>query len=150
MKLQEAYNFFESLKNETTNKSEIKLYDKFIHVLSELKSREFSVSEIQSIEAELESLNLESNIENRKKYFGNALSQFEKFLKDTFALTSKMYYTNLGIGLGTTFGILFGIVFLSGFERSLSIALGLSVGMMLGLVIGRSLDAKAISAGKAI
>ena len=72
MTLQAAYNFFESIKTETTKKSEIKVYEKFLHILSGLKIREFSENEIQSIETELESLNLKSNPENRKKYFKKA------------------------------------------------------------------------------
>ena len=150
MTLQEAYNFFESLKIESTKKSEIKIYEKFLHILTELKSREFSKDEIQSIEAELDSLNLESNPENGKKYFKKTLSKFEKYLRDTFSLTSKMYYTNIGIGLGSSFGILFGIVFLSSLERSLGISLGLIIGMLIGLTIGRSMDAKAISEGRVL
>ena len=65
MTLQEAYNLFESLKTTTTKKYEIKVYEKFLHVLTELKNREFSKDEIHSIETELE--NLKSNPENRIK-----------------------------------------------------------------------------------
>jgi len=150
MTLQEAYNFFESLKTETTKKSEIKVYEKFLHILNELKIREFSKDEIQSIETELESLNLESNPENRKKYFKKALSTFEKYLKDTFSLTSKGYYTKLGSGLGGGFGILFGVVFLSSWERSLGISMGLIFGCTIGMLIGRSMDAKAMSEGRVL
>ncbi len=145
MKLQEAYNFFESLKTETIKKSEIKVYEKFLHILTELKSRGFSEDEIQSIEAELDSLNLDSNPENGIKYFKIALRKFEKYLKDTFSLISKGHFTNIGIGLVSSFGILFGIVFLSSWERSLGISLGLIIGMLIGLTIGRSMDAKAKS-----
>jgi hypothetical protein len=148
--LQEAYNFFESLTTETTKKSEIKVYEKFIYVLSELKTRKFTKDEMESIEAELDSLSLNSNPENRKKFFKKALSKFENFLKDTFSLTSKGYYTQLGIGLGSSFGILFGIVFLSSFERSLGITLGLSIGMLIGLIIGQFMDAKAKSEGRVL
>jgi hypothetical protein len=148
MTLQEAHNFFESLKIETTKKSEIRVYEKFLHILSELKNRDFSKDEIQSIEAELDRLNLKSNPENRKKYFGKALSKFEKFLKDTFSLITKGYYTTIGIGLGASFGILFGIVILPGLERSLGIAMGLSIGMLIGLIIGRNMDSQAKVAGK--
>jgi len=74
MTLQEAYNFFESLKIETTKKSEIKVYKKFLHILTELKIREFSKDEIQSIETELDSLNFESNQPNNKKHFNKVLS----------------------------------------------------------------------------
>jgi len=150
MSLQEAINFFKSLKTETTNKSEIKVYEKFIHILSELHTREFAKEEIQSIEAELDTLKSNSNPENRNKYFRKALSKFEKYLKDTFSLTSKGYYSKLYGGLGLTFGILFGIVFLSSWERSLGISLGLSIGMVVGFTIGRYMDAQAKVAGKVL
>ncbi len=148
MTLQEAYNFFESLTTETTKKSEIKVYEKFLHILTELKSRKFTEDEMESIEAELESFNLNSNRKNNIRFFKKALSKFEKYLKDTFSLTSQGYYTQLGLGLGLSFGILFGIVFLSSFERSLGIALGLSIGMLIGLLIGRSKDSQAKAVGK--
>lgn len=148
MTLQEAHTFFENLKTETTNLPEIKVYDKILHILGELKNREFSAEEIQSIETELTSLNLNANPENRKRYFNKALSKFENYLKDTFSLTRKGYYTTMGIGIGCSFGIIFGIVFLSSFERSLGISLGLIAGMVLGLIIGRSMDTKAMSEGR--
>ena len=150
MKLQEAHNLFEKLKTETTNKSEIRIYDKFLHILTELNSREFSKDENQSIESELDSLNQNSNPENRKKYFKKALIKFEKYLKNTFSLTSKRYYTHLYGGLGLSFGLLFGVVFLSSFERSLGISLGMLGGMLVGLTIGRSLDTKALSEGSVL
>ena len=150
MTLQEAYNFFESLKTETIKKSEIKIYEKFVYILSELKVREFSQDEIHSIETELVSLNLASNPENRKKYFKKALSKFEKYLRGTFSLTTKRYYTELGIVLGASFGILFGVVFLSSWERSMGISLGLIIGSGIGGAIGRSMDTKAKSAGRVI
>ncbi|MFT4758248.1 MAG: mevalonate kinase [Flavobacteriales bacterium] len=150
MTVQEAFNFFETLTSETTKKSEIKVYQEFLHILTELKVRVFSKDEIQSIETELDRLNLKSNPDNRKKYFKKALSKFEKYLKDTFSLTAKGYYTTLGIGLGSSFGILFGIVFLSSFERSLGISLGICIGMLIGLIIGRNMDAQAKTAGNVL
>ena len=150
MTLQEAYNLFESLKKETTKKSEIKIYENFLHILSELKIREFSKDEIESIEMELDRLNLKSNPGIRKKHIKKALSKFEKYLKDTFSLTSKGYYTNLYSGLVLSFGLLFGVVFLSSWERSLGISIGLIGGMLVGLIIGQSMDAKAKSDSKVL
>ena len=150
MKLQDAYHFFNSLKIETTIKSEIKVYEKFKYILSELEIREFSKDEIQSIETELESFNLKSNPENRKKYFNKALTKFEKYLKDTFSLTPKNYYTKLYGGLGLSFGLLFGVVFLSSWERSLGLSLGLLIGMVIGSIIGKSTDTKAIREGRVL
>ncbi|MGL1888722.1 MAG: hypothetical protein OCD76_19570 [Reichenbachiella sp.] len=150
MTLQEAYNTFESLNAETKKKHEVKIYEKFLHILSQLKTRAFSQVETQSIEKELDILAINSRPKNRKKYFKNTLTKFEKFLKDTFSLTTKGYYTKMGIGLGSSFGILFGVVFLSSFERSLGISLGLIVGMSIGLTIGRNMDSIAVSEGRVI
>ncbi len=148
MTLQEAYNFFESLKTETIKKSEIKIYEKFVYILSELKVREFSQDEIHSIETELDSFNLASIPENRKKYFKKALSKFEKYLKDTFSLTSKGYYAKLGITLGSTFGVVLGVLIGERFERSLGISLGISIGMLIGIFVGRHMDSQAKATGK--
>ena len=150
MTLDSAYDFFESLESKTIKKSEIKVYEKFLHILKGLKTREFSKDEIESIEAELDRLNLESNPENRKRHVTKALSTFEKFLKDTFTLTTKAYYTNMGVALGSSFGLLFGVAILSSLERSLGISLGLMGGMFIGLTIGRSLEAKAIAEGRVL
>jgi hypothetical protein len=147
MTLQEANIFFESLKTETTNKHEIKVYEKSLHILTELKLRKFSKDEIQSIETELDRLDLKSNPKNRKKYFKKALSKFEKYLKETFSLTTEGYYTKLYGALGLSFGLLFGVAILSNLERSLGISLGLIGGMVVGSLIGRSKDAQAKTAG---
>lgn len=150
MTLQEATDFFESLKAKTTNKSEIKLYEQFLLLLEGLKKREFSPDEIQSLETELAGLNLASNPENRKKYFKKALYKFEKYLKDTFSLTSKGYYTKLYSGIGMLTGLLIAVVFLSGWERSLGITTGLIGGMLIGLILGRLTDARALSENRVL
>ncbi len=150
MTLQEVNHLLERLVSETTKKSEIKVYEKFLHVLNELRTREFSEDEIQSIETELESLNLKSDPENRKNYFNKALKQFKKFLRDTFSFTSKGYYSNLGIALGSSFGVLFGVMFLLGFERSLGISYGISIGLLIGIFVGQYMDSRAKAAGNLI
>ena len=137
--------FFESLLSNTSNKSEIKIYEKFLHILNELKNKTFSEDEMKSIKSKLDQLNLESNPKSRKKYFKKALSEFEEYLKDTFSMISKGYYGKMGGGLGLSFGILFGLVFLSRFERSLGITFGMIIGMVIGSLIGRSMDTKAES-----
>jgi hypothetical protein len=148
MTIQEASDYIESLKSQTTTQSEIKVYEKFNSILAKLIERDFSKAEIQSIETELESLNLETHVKDRKKYISKSLSRFETYLKDTFSLIPKGYYVSRGIGLGLSFGIVFGIIFLSSFERSMGIALGMSIGMVLGLTIGASIESKAKSVGK--
>ncbi len=150
MTLNNAIHFFEKLVSETPNKSEIKVYEKFLHILNRLKSRTFSEQEMLSIEAELEFLYLESKPKNRKKHMKKALHEFETYLKDTYSLISKGYYSSLGMALGSTFGLLFGLVVLSHFERNLGVLLGSIFGMVLGMVVGRNLDAKAVAEGRAL
>ena len=147
MTLKNALNFFESLKSETTNKSEIKVYGKFIYNLTALQHRGFSNDEIQALEMELDRLNLNSNPGNRKKFFKKALGKFETYLKDTFSLISKGYYTNLSVSLGILFGVVLGVLIGERFERSLGISFGICMGLFIGAYIGRRMDAQAKAAG---
>ena len=146
MTLKNALDHFKNLESKSTKKSEIKIYRKFIQILTSLENSDLLDSEIQSIEQQLDVLQLNATTTKNKK----ALKQFLKYLKDTFSLTPKGYYTNLGIGLGSSFGIIFGIVVLSNFERSLGISFGIALGMLIGLVVGRNLDSRAKDAGKMI
>ena len=148
MTLKNAINFFESLVTETSRKSEIKVCQEFIQIITSLEMKDLSKNEIQSIETELDNLNLKSNSVNRKKYFKKAISDFKKYLKDTFSLTTKGYYTTYYGGLGLIFGLLFGVAILSNLERSLGISLGLIGGMVVGSIMGRSKDAQAKTTGK--
>ncbi len=147
MTLINAINFFESLKTKTVKKSEIKVFEKFLHILTALKDRTFTKDEIQSLETELDSLNLKSNPENRKKFFKKAFSKFENYLKETFSLTTKGHYTNLSVSLGILFGVVLGILIGEHFEKSLGLSFGICIGMFIGAYIGRRMDAQAKAAG---
>ena len=93
MTINTAHTLFETLESETSKKSELKVYTKFLHILSELKTRDFSEGEIKAVEKELDSLALEANPKNRKRYYTKALNKFETYLKDIFSLTTSGYYT---------------------------------------------------------
>lgn len=149
MTLKKALDYFQRISSETSNKSEIKVYQEFIRILIRLEERDLSASEITAIETELNRLDLNSTTHN-KRYIKKALTQFEKYLMDTFSLTTEGYYTNKGMVLGMIFGLLFGVVTSSRLDGSMSIALGISLGMFIGLLIGRNLDAKALSSGNAV
>ncbi len=150
MTFKKALDHFEKRVSETTNKSETKLYQEFIRILTRLNERDLSAADIIAIETELKRLNLDATVAHKKRYYKKALRQFEKYLMDTFSLTTKGYYTKTGIALGMTFGLLFGVVLLSNLERSMGISLGMSLGMFIGLIIGRNLDEKALSTGKMV
>lgn len=148
MTLKNALNFFESLLPETSRKSEIKVYQEFIEIITSLDKKVLSENEIKSIETKLDHLNLKSDPEHRKKYFKKSLNDFKKYLKDTFSLTPKGYYTTLYGGLGLSFGLLFGVAILSNLEHSLGISLGLIGGMVVGSIMGRNKDTVAKTTGK--
>jgi hypothetical protein len=150
MTLQEVYQSVENKKAQSTNTSEVKILNKFLDILSALKSRNFTNNEIQSLERELDTIDLESSTRYKKRHYKKVLNTFETYLNDTFSLTVKGYYTKLGMALGTTFGMLFGIVVLSTWERSMGISLGWVFGMLLGLTIGKAMDAKAVTEGRAL
>ena len=145
MTLKNVLNLVEDLLSQTTKKSEIQLYEKFLHILSALKNREFSKDEMHSIERELESL--KSNPEDQKKQVKKVASESEHFLIDSFDLTPKGYYTNTGLILGSSIGVFSGIVALSIFDWSLSVSLGISLGSLIGLIIGHNMDFKAKATG---
>lgn len=150
MTLQETYTLFEKLKSESTSKYKIKTFDKFLHILSELKNRSFSIDEIESIEKQLDNLVIKTNANSTRRQLRKALYIFEKYLQERFSLITKGHYTNLGIALGSSFGLLFGIIALTSFDQSLGYSLGMVFGMLLGLIIGRNMDAKAAKEGKMI
>ena len=56
IKLQDAYNSFKPLKSESSNTSEIKIYNNFLEIITKLKSRVFLKTEILNIETELDPL----------------------------------------------------------------------------------------------
>lgn len=150
MTLKNALNHFDQLISKTSKKSEIKVYQDFIHILTSLEKKDLTETEIHSIETELDALNLDSAPTNKKRHFSKAIKQFKKYLKNTFSLLTKEHYTNIYIALGSLFGVAFGIVFLSNSDRSLGIPLGISIGALIGLIIGSNLDSKAEASGKMI
>jgi hypothetical protein len=147
MKIAETLDFFKNLKNVTTDKSEIKLYDKYIAILLDLNNRDLTQTQVLSIETELDSLNLKSEPDNRIKYFKKKLAEFQQFLKDKLSLVSEGYYTGIGVGTGLLVGSIFSMLFYS-FLGAYSILIGINVGMILGSVIGSIRDAEAVKQGR--
>ena len=150
MTLENALTHFKNLKSGSTKKAEIKVYQQFIQILMSLQERNLSGPDVQSIEQVLDGLELNSATPKNNRFYTKALRQFQKYLKDTYSLTTKRYYTQMGLGLGASFGVVFGVVVLPNFERSLGISMGISLGMIIGLVIGHHLDAQAMASGKVL
>jgi hypothetical protein len=149
MKIKETLNFFLNLKNNSVEKSEIKIYDKYIGILSDLKNRDLTQNQIQSIESELETLNLNAEPDNRKKYLKQKLSEFQKFLKDKLALVSEVYYAGIGAGTGIVLGSIFSMLFQS-VLGAYSLLIGINGGMILGAILGGIRDSEAKKQGRVL
>ncbi len=94
MTLKNAITLFNRLVSETSKKSEITVYRDFIKILSNLEKRNLTVSEVESIETELDDIASTVTTTNNIKHLKKALQQFKKYLKDTFTLITKGHYTN--------------------------------------------------------
>lgn len=147
MGINETLDFFQNLKNETAEKKEIKLYDKYNSILSDLKYRDLTQNQILSIETELEKLNLKSESDNRIKYLEKQLSEFKNFLKDRLSLVPEGYYSGVGVGTGIVFGSIFSILFQS-FLGTYSLLIGINGGMILGGILGAIRDKEAKKQGR--
>ncbi|MBN2806710.1 MAG: hypothetical protein JXR22_08625 [Prolixibacteraceae bacterium] len=150
MTLKNAINLFRRLTAETTSKSEIKVYQDFMKILTNLEKRNLAEPEVESLEKKLDDLELNRTLTNSKKHFKKALQQLKKYLEETFSIISKGDYIIKGITIGATAGLLLGIVFLSGLERSLGISLGISAGTFIGMIIATYMEAQAKAAGNLI
>ena len=143
MTIDASNDFFKNLITETQEKSEIRVYNKFIAILTDLDTKALTDEQMLSIEKELDSLNLYINAKNRKKHFKHKLKIFVKFLKENFSLISEGYYTAIGISLGLSFGVAFGAAFNN-------VSYGLIFGMLIGLIVGAAMDSKAKKQGKVL
>lgn len=143
MNINEASDFFKNLTTNTNEKSEIRIYQKFIAILSDLENKNLTEKQLKSIEEKLETLNIKANPENRNKYFNQKLKEFSKYLKEKLSLISEGHYTAIGTSLGTSFGVVFGVVYTN-------ISYGIIFGLLIGLIIGAVMDSKAKKEGKVL
>jgi hypothetical protein len=151
MRITEAIKIFETLISRTDKKRDLKIYQSFITILTELKSRNFTQDQQQLIEKELEGFDLNRSEQYQRKYFKKNLERFKGHLKEVFALIPEGHYASLGIGIGMTFGVCLGISFGSVLGLpdggSGGSSLGMLAGMFIGLLIGRAKDAEAKKQG---
>jgi len=146
MTTDEVILLFKTLSNQTSKKSELKVYDDFIDTLTKLNKRELSIEDIISIETKLDTLKLKSNNGNKKRYFRKALNSFKEYIKKEFSLVSKGYYTAIGMSIGMCFGVAFGTLI----SKTMGTSTGLIFGMLIGLCIGQLMDTKAEKEGKVL
>lgn len=99
MNIDEALIIFFKLRNNTENRTQSRIYDKFISILLDLQQRDFTPNQKKDIEIELLALNLKDNLNPTKKDLNKKLRSFESFLTTKFSIISKNYYVNMGMAL---------------------------------------------------
>ncbi|MDH7444426.1 hypothetical protein [Aquimarina sp. 2201CG14-23] len=154
MKINEASKFFKNLVTETDEKSEIRVYKKFIAILSQLDNRDLSDEQLQAIEDRLDVLAVDVDRDNRKKYFKQKLTEFSSYLKKELSLISEEYFIAMGMSvgmcLGMSLGMTFGIIYGGSNGLVYGMTFGMMIGMSIGLAIGASMDTKAKKEGKVL
>ena len=154
MSIQEALDVFKNLLAEAIQRREIRIYKKFIGLLSGLNKIELSKEQIQLIEQQLDDLKLKSRPDKMMKFYNKKYAAFEQNLRTKHSLSTEGYYTaiglSLGLSLGTGLGISFGAPFGDGVGISIGLSFGAGIGLIIGMLIGAHLDAEAKKNGKTI
>jgi hypothetical protein len=140
MTINKAKDFLNNILNNSTGKSEIKIYQKFIGVLTGLENRKLSTYQKELIEKELTTLDLNQPTKNRKKYIRQKSNEFVKYLKSEFSIVLKGHYANYGLSMGMLFGVAIGTVI---FRDSGGTSTGICIGMFIGYIIGQHMDKEA-------
>jgi hypothetical protein len=144
MTITEAITFLENAKKRADKKSHKKSYETFIAILTDLKTKDLNQNQFQSIEKELDNLQLGSKL--LFKQLKRNFSKLQQFLKVKFSLTEEGHFTSLGIALGMCFGLAFGAVI----DKYVGSSIGMTVGMCIGIVIGKTMDSKAEIHGRSL
>jgi hypothetical protein len=140
MTIKETREFLKNLVNKSSERREIKIYNKFIGILRSLEKREFSTYQKELIEKELTMLNLKQPTKNRKKYINKKLSEFVKYLESVYSIILEGHYKDLGLKMGLVFGVALGTAI---FRDSGGGSTGMCFGMFIGYAIGKYMDKEA-------
>ncbi len=154
MTINEATNLLNNLLSQTANKPEIKAYNCFIRTLTSLNDKDLNENQLQLIQENLSSINLNEPPENKKKYYKKKHSELRSFLKKEFSFTHKKYYTEMGMIYGLIFGngigLSIGIAIDPFIGTSIGMSMGAGIGMMFGILYGTKKDAEAERLGNVI
>jgi hypothetical protein len=147
MKINDLKDFFEKQKEKTNIKSEKKVYLVFASIISDLKGKDLSDQQWESIEDEIEALQLTQIAGVRNKNLKKKRNQLIKFLKSNFSFIPEKYYTSLGMSLGyalgAAVGMAFGIIFGGPTRMVYGMIFGAMIGLIAGIIMGKMKDNQA-------
>ena len=140
MTIKETREFLKNLINESSEKRELKIYNKFFSILLSIEERELSTYQIELIEKELNVLNLQKPSKNRKKYINKKLNEFVQYLESEYSIILEGHYTGLGLKMGLVFGMALGVFI---FKDSGGSSTGMCIGIFIGYILGKYMDKEA-------
>ncbi|WP_299887717.1 hypothetical protein [uncultured Lacinutrix sp.] len=153
MTIEQGLSFFKELNTKNPTKKELRVYNTFISVLTDLKNRDLTPEQILDIEAELTHLDIKEKT-NDIKNLRKKLNGFICFIKKKLSLISEGQYMGLGmaigLSLGMSLGMTFGIIFSKDNGMILGMNIGMGIGMALGMIIGAAKDAELKKQGKVL
>lgn len=88
---------FKRLLSKTNEKSEIRTFKKFISILTHLKNKELTNTQLNTIETYIHYLELEKIPSFSNDLFKQKLSKFRKHLKTKLRFVPNSFYTTLGL-----------------------------------------------------
>ena len=146
MKINDAYKTLEGHVTHSDQKSRKKIYEQLLEALNNLKERDLSPDEGESIEVSLDRLRLHDADGMSIKELRGRKNRFLKDTRKALSLISEDHYMALGLAFGVAFGGVISSV-LQGFagipEGSSGTGVGVGLGLVAGYLIGNCLDIEA-------
>jgi len=145
MRIKDAIAFFSELAETADTKRELRVYERFITLLHSLNQKGLNNDDTLKIEELLDAFDLNSNPENKRKFYSRKYRDFIKLLKLHFGFVQEGHYTGIGMVIGISLGIAIG----SNFENS-GLGLGIGLGIVFGLIMGAAMDSRVKSQDKVL
>ncbi len=138
------------------NKHAISLFERFVLLLTELEKLNLTSEKKYAIEAKLDSLDLQKEVRNKRRYLAKRLKIFEAYLRKKHNIHARGFYSWLGMFIGgmvATLGLLPIAILAIMLKSSEIVIFSVSMVWFLAIVfvcihIGRKMDTKAEKKGK--
>ncbi|QHI35061.1 hypothetical protein IMCC3317_04070 [Kordia antarctica] len=130
--------FLKRQLSKTKDNAEIKTFEKFISILSNLKEKELPQEQLTKIESYITYLELEKIPSFNNEIFKQKLTKFKRFLKKKLKLVPNNYYTTYAISFAASFAIAF--VIQDGIPLTTKLIVVSAALVLIG--IGVSIDSK--------
>lgn len=130
--------FFKRLLSKATEKSEVQTFQKFINILTDLKSKDLTEKQLYIIESYIQYLELEKIPSYSHELYQQKLKKFKKHLTLKLQFVPNNYYSIIGFAIS----IPFLVAFLSNSSVSIAVKITVSVLAIILIVLMMYLDRK--------